>query len=130
MTREDLKAKIKDQAALGRTLRSRIQGSAGPDRHALWNEKRAVGAEARVLLLAYGFLRGVPYAHIERHCRPDGRPRVAALLAAWAAQLGVQAVWKKPASAAPDVETLWSEARVSAWLEATPAAASEEATVR
>ena len=130
MTREDLKAKIKDWAAQGKALRGRIQASAGPERHALWNEKRAVGAEARVALLAYGFLRGVPYARIEPHCRPHGRPRVAALLAAWAAQLGIQPVWKKPTSPEPDAETLWSEARLSAWLEASPAAASEEAAVR
>jgi hypothetical protein len=155
MTRDDLKVKIKDLASQGHLLRGRIQRTAGLERHALWNEKRSIGQQARAALLAYGFLRGVSYHRIEGHCRADGRLRPSQLLAMWACHLGIQPVWStqpfvtgdapravhpgvlgffkrlvaEPASAAA-AESIWSEARVTAWLEAPAATQSPEAAVR
>src|SRR5262245_1065400 len=139
MTREDLKTRIKDLAEQGHRLRDRIRATSGLERHAVWNEKRALGRQARAALLAYGFLRGVPYARIEARCHPERRLRPAVLLAMWASHLGlppIPATESRQASALlglfdgpvprPDVQ--WCEERVAAWLAATPR--SSEAAVR
>ena len=46
----------------------------GPERYALWDEKRSVGREARIHLLVLGLLRGVSYERIERTCVVEDRP--------------------------------------------------------
>ena len=121
MTRGTLKARIKDAAARGRAVRHRINEAAGLERYALWNEKRSIGDEARVALLAYGFLRGVPYRRIEPHCRPGHELQPARLLVLWTRLLGM----------APEPSaSIWTEARVAAWLEPMPQAPAREAAVR
>ena len=154
MTRDDVRARIADLAAQGRRLRNRIQTTAGLERHALWNDKRAVGRQARAALLAYGFLRGVPYSRIEPHCRPGGRLRTVQLLTTWAHDLSIQPTWMRRApmdsephgsgglsgffkrliaSRAPAEDKApetWSETRVAAWLEVPAGEQSQEAAVR
>jgi hypothetical protein len=66
-----LKAEIKRLAAEGRAYNSRIQDAHGPERHRLRGEKGSIGWDARMLLLAYAFLRGVPYRVLEPKCLED-----------------------------------------------------------
>lgn len=56
-----LREEIKGLAARGREYNARIRGSSGAERHALRVEKSGVGYSARVCLLAYALLRGLPY---------------------------------------------------------------------
>jgi hypothetical protein len=150
MNREILKNRIKDLAQQGRALRARIQTTKGPERHALWNEKRAIGRKARVSLLAYGFLRGVPYRAIEPRRNDDGLPIPSVLLGAWAGDLGIRAAHEYQAivdvsehsrlrsmlgdltdwlvrRAEEPPETFWTQSRVKAWLEApTPSVPNRE----
>src|SRR5262249_21512012 len=132
MTRDALKTRIKDLAGQGRGLRERIQATSGLERHALWLEKRRIGRQARAAFLAYGFLRGVPYERIERHCHRDGRPQPVPLLSLWASQLGIRPVWRAQhpfgsglqADATDAGEVVWSETRLAAWLQAASVAGS------
>jgi hypothetical protein len=41
------------------------------ERHKQWNLKRAHGSNTRMLLLVYGFLRGMEYRQIENKSNPD-----------------------------------------------------------
>lgn len=61
-----LREEIKRLAEEGRSYNPRIAAAAGPERHALRQEKGGVGYAARVALLAYAMLRGVPYRRLER----------------------------------------------------------------
>lgn len=70
-----LRAEIKRLADEGRSYHPRIREARGPERHALRMEKKSVGEEARVLLLAYALLRGVPYRALEARCREDAGGR-------------------------------------------------------
>ena len=152
MTRDDLKNRIKNLSEEGRTLRAKIQAAAGPERHALWNEKRAIGRKARVSLLAYGFLRGVPYRRIEPRRHDDGLLIPSLLLGAWASDLGIrvlhqyQAVVDAKEPSQPrtllgisdwllrreqkPAETFWTHDRVAAWLDTPNAASTREAAMR
>jgi hypothetical protein len=150
MNRETLKNSIKDLAQQGRALRARIQATKGPERDALWNRKRAIGRKARVSLLAYGFLRGVPYRAIEPKRHDDGLLIPSVLLGAWAGDLGIRAIHDHQALAESSEhsrlrsmlgdltnwlvrradeppETFWTPSRVKAWLEApTPSVPDRE----
>lgn len=85
----------------GRAIRLRIAASSGPDRHALWNEKRAVGRRTRYLLLLYGCLRGIPYRRIEPRCHQDNGAQPLELIAA-AQSIGLVAGPKTEAAAPAD----------------------------
>lgn len=65
----EIRTQIKERAAHSRAIHEQIREATGLDRHRLWNEKRWYGAETRLLLLAYAFLRGMPYHAVERKCR-------------------------------------------------------------
>lgn len=60
-----LKAMIKGLAEGGSRARAFIHAAKGDKRYRRWDEKRAIGLEARYHLLAYGLLRGIPYDIIE-----------------------------------------------------------------
>jgi hypothetical protein len=60
-----LKAKIKGLAEGGARARAFIHAAKGDKRYRRWDEKRAIGLEARYHLLAYGLLRGIPYETLE-----------------------------------------------------------------
>ena len=66
-----LKAKIKGLAEGGIRCRKFIQASKGDERYRRWNEKRALGQEARYHLIAYGLLRGMAYDKIEPNSNKD-----------------------------------------------------------
>jgi hypothetical protein len=63
---ENIREAIRNQERLSREARSAIRATSGLDRYNAWAEKRSIGAHTRDLLLAYAFLRGVPY----RVCEP------------------------------------------------------------
>lgn len=63
---ENIRAAIRRQEELSREARAKIRETSGPDRYEAWAEKRIIGAHTRDLLLAYAFLRGMPY----RVCEP------------------------------------------------------------
>jgi hypothetical protein len=60
-----IKEELKSRQAESQDIRKRIHAASGMDRWELWQEKRRYGSETRDLLLAYGFLRGMPYRVIE-----------------------------------------------------------------
>lgn len=75
----NLKSQIKTLASQGKALHKQIielraQPDTGPERCQLWMDKRAVGAQARRLLLAYAYLRGMPYKAVEPKSVPGNIP--------------------------------------------------------
>jgi len=80
----------------------------GPERYALWNEKRDEGITARYLLLAYGALRGRSYKQIEPSCREGNEP-----VAGW--------IWSKLSDfVEPKLWSTLTESSIEAWLKGTP----------
>lgn len=65
----DIRAGVKSLAQDGRARNALISATRGPDRHAARLAKKGIGESARVLLLAYAMLRGVPYDRLERTTR-------------------------------------------------------------
>ena len=61
----EIKAELRVREQESRSIRKQIHGSSGMERWGFWQDKRKYGFETRDLLLAYGFLRGVPYLVIE-----------------------------------------------------------------
>lgn len=76
----DLRSEIKEVAEQGRTMNGPIQAAKGPERHELRLKKAAVGWSSRHLLLAYLFLREVPYVAGESKCRKNNGPSANAIL--------------------------------------------------
>lgn len=68
-----LRAKIRGFAATGETFTARIAKAQRERKNRLWDAKRSLGNHARLHLIAYGLLRGVPYEKIER-CAPQNKP--------------------------------------------------------
>jgi hypothetical protein len=80
----------------------------GPQRAALWAEKREEGEKARYLLLAYGALRGRSYAQLEATCREDNKP-------------SAYRIWDAiPDHVYPELSAAWTEKNIEAWLKGTP----------
>jgi len=90
-----------------RQIRKDIQGSSGMTRWALWNDKRDFGYNTRHVLLAYAFVRGMPYKAAEPNCAEDNVPSRVEI-----------AGWLK---AITDLDVAADE--ISAWLGAQPVAA-------
>jgi hypothetical protein len=110
-----LKQDIKAQVETAKALRNRIRETKGDERHQAWNRKRAHGSGTRYMLLAYGCLRGVPYARIEQKTHEP--PYYGAIRSEIKAVL-------PPDS--PEIE-LWTNDRVKAWLEGKEAPRAKEA---
>lgn len=68
-----LRAKIRGFHVAGLSLQHRISRSQGERRMQLRLKKRRLGHSAREHLIAYGFLRGIPYEKIER-CAWENKP--------------------------------------------------------
>ncbi len=64
-----LREEIKSAASEGRATNALIREARGDERRALRDRKGSIGQDARVLLLAYALLRGVPYTSLERTTR-------------------------------------------------------------
>jgi hypothetical protein len=76
-----LQAEIKDKAAQGRSLRDEARTLTGPDRHALKVEANDLGSDARLDLLAYGYLRGRTIEQMESPTsRPENLPSVSSIV--------------------------------------------------
>lgn len=78
---DHLKREIKTLASQGKDLHKQIiqlrsQPDTGKQREALWTEKRALGTQTRCRLLAYAYLRGVPYKAVEANAVPGNIPYV------------------------------------------------------
>ncbi len=63
------RSQIAKLTAESKAIRKQIHASSGMAKWMLWQEKRAVGYSARRELLAYAFLRGVPYRVVEPTAR-------------------------------------------------------------
>ena len=61
-----LKSKVRGLEFEGQKIRRKIEKSSGLERFNHWTRKRELGYYTRAHLLAYGFLRGVPYNQMER----------------------------------------------------------------
>ncbi len=70
----EIKAELRDRQAESQALRRRIHAASGMDRWDLWEEKRLFGATTRKIILAYAFLRKVPYLACEVKCLPGNVP--------------------------------------------------------
>lgn len=75
-----LRAKIRGFHAAGSTVSRRISKSEKERRHRLWQLKRQLGDDCRHHLIAYGYLRGVPYDRIET-CSERNLPDLRRLVA-------------------------------------------------
>jgi hypothetical protein len=75
----EIKTNLRALEAESREIRKRIHAASGMDRWHLWNEKRGHGREARWLLLAYAYLRKVPYRVCEQKCALDNSPSPSAI---------------------------------------------------
>lgn len=75
-TRDEFRGKINGLAAQSAKLRRRIHRSKGEKRFNAWYAKRALGQRTRHLLLAYAYLRGVPYEKLEKKIAPDNAPDI------------------------------------------------------
>ena len=74
--------KINGMAAEAKRTRARILKHPKKEEQlwALDSRKRLVGEDIRHHLLAYAFMRGVPYSKLERSCRKDNKPYAAKIL--------------------------------------------------
>jgi len=70
----EIKAELRVREQESRSIRKQINESAGMERWGFWADKRRYGSETRDLLLAYGFLRGMPYRVIEPKTQPNSGP--------------------------------------------------------
>jgi len=68
-----LRAKVRGFQASGQSLTHLISKTEKERKSNLWNKKRDLGKFARLHLIAYGLLRGIPYERIEK-CAKDNRP--------------------------------------------------------
>lgn len=82
-----LRAKIRGFQAAGETIAHWIKKVSGKQRWSSWDEKRRLGRYNREHLIAYGLLRGVPYARIER-CAKGNAPNAAKILELMKAHAG------------------------------------------
>lgn len=86
--KKQLKKAVKEFATLGRAIRTeKIRSSSGPARARAWDEKRAVGSQARSALLAYAFVRGRVYRSCEPKAKADAFEYVAKGLASTTAEV-------------------------------------------
>jgi len=69
-----IKEELKSRQAESQGIRKRIHAASGMDRWELWQEKRRWGSETRDLLLAYAFLRRMPYRVCEPKTLPNSGP--------------------------------------------------------
>lgn len=65
----EVRDRICTLAKEGREIHKKIGTAKGLDRYRLWADKRVVGEDARAALLAYAYLRGVPYRVVEPESR-------------------------------------------------------------
>lgn len=100
--RLEVRSRLRQRETGSRALRKAIHESSGMDRWYAWQEKRSFGRETRHLLLAYAFLRGVPYARAEPKCGDTNGPSI----------LDIVAVAGTHGPASVDA--------VRAWLDGTP----------
>lgn len=70
---QTLRAKIRGFHVAGSTIASHISKAKSDRKNRLWEMKRQLGDAARYHLIAYGILRSVPYAQIEK-CAENNRP--------------------------------------------------------
>lgn len=63
--KSELKKLVIESAAQGAAWRREIRAMHDRARYDAWTNKRSVGRRTRHLLLAYAFVRGVPYAVVE-----------------------------------------------------------------
>lgn len=105
-----LKSSIKGCEAKGRELVQKIAATSDMERWQAWAEKRNWGWPTRHCLLAYAFVRGVPYSALEKSTREDNRPS-AERVRAWLTDAGVEV----------------TEEAVRAWIEGETAQSQEAA---
>lgn len=110
-----LKTQVVELRHEAAALRVRIHNARGRERYDLWNDKRALGDTARVVLLAYAYARNVPYRAVEPKSRnlpetlpPQELQHLAKIHAAWIT------CYLTPARA--DCPIPGTEAAVAAWL--------------
>lgn len=110
---QSLQSKIKANAEQACGLNRDIQAASGPIRAQLRYEKKCLGYETRNLLLAYAFLRGMPYKAAEPAC--SDKPSVR----------GIKRVVQEelPHSSA-DIDD-----RISSWLDGTSSEATSDAPI-
>lgn len=119
-TKTQLKNEIKRLAEEGRrTRKEKIHPSREWDRYYAWDEKRAIGHEARLHLLAYACLRGVPYRVVEKKCREDEDSGARGRLIRQIHRVLLVVLPK-------DEHEAWTEVRIEEWL-GTPAPVAQEA---
>lgn len=133
--RAALKVGVIQQAAEGRAVRARMLGTTDRARYDLWDEKRRVGAGARVYLLAYAYARRRSYrateatAGLSRYDNPAPVMDVRDLLAEVGVSVSKEellAWFEAPESATRKAKRLAAEAKGRALREEKRAAAQKQ----
>jgi hypothetical protein len=103
-----LKSIVVAKANEGRRIRvEKIRTTSGPERSQAWYEKRSVGQDARVALLAYAFVRGRSYRLCEAKANEDGIDHHVRWLAARVARVLVTAGAREEEKGATEELVLW-----------------------
>lgn len=74
-----IRNELREREAHSRDIRKQIHAASGMDCWYLWTEKRSYGADTRHILLAYGFVRGLPYHVCEGKCGEGNGPSVSTI---------------------------------------------------
>jgi hypothetical protein len=69
-----LKTVIKGRAKSSQAMRRDANRTHGMDKHLIHLRRRDYGADTRYYLLAYAFLKGIPYKTVENQCHQDNNP--------------------------------------------------------
>ncbi len=107
-----LKGIIKGLTERGRWCRTQIQKTREARRAGWWTAKRAVGECAREYHLAYGLLRGVPYAAMEQRDAPGDKDTLARRADALVAKIAEFGDWQE--------KRAWTKDAILAWLTTPP----------
>jgi hypothetical protein len=71
---EKFRASLREQMEESQISVRAIQQTSGKERESAWDQKRCVGRDTRYILLAYAFLRGVPYKVLESFTAGGNEP--------------------------------------------------------
>lgn len=102
-----LVGKIKGLSLSSKTASKRIHKAKSDLELYQWQyRKRIVGADARHHLLAYAYLKNIPYQALEKKCRPDNKPDVEKIFRIVASHVYFYQIRNEQ----------FSEEKVTAWL--------------
>ena len=142
-TRHEFKGKINGLAQQSAKIRRNILRSKGDHRNDLWLQKRWLGTRTRHVLLAYAYLRGIPYTTVEPKTAKDNPPDVHLIYLIVQETLGKYYRWDYTQPYQRDNHTLltitswfvgteltWESTHNLQWFRSKPKTVSPETTLK